>query len=115
MVTREITEYSGGKREGPGELPCIENLAASSYSDKTKELTLRYLVWLEVTHALLLMPGWPGFNIKVGDRVVVVDSTISYLDTIDCPATDPEDPVQMAVLRVLDKRSAAVECCCLCF
>lgn len=34
------------------------------------------------------MPGWTGFNIKVRDRVVVMESTISYLDTIDSPATD---------------------------
>ena len=43
---------------------------------------------------LLQVPGWSGFNLKVSDRVVVVESTISYLDTIDSPATDPEDRVQ---------------------
>ena len=49
-------------------------------------------MWLEVrkleSHPLLLLPGWTRFNIKVRDRVVVVESTISYLDTIDSPATD---------------------------
>ena len=40
------------------------------------------------THTLLLITGWTGFNIKVRDCVVVVDSKISYLDTIDSPATD---------------------------
>ena len=40
------------------------------------------------THPLLLIPGWTGFNIKVCDRVVVVESTISYFDIIDSPATD---------------------------
>ena len=93
VVTKEIPEYYGGKRVGPGELPHVQNLGvSSSYSEKAKELTLRYLVWLEVrkleTHPLLLVPGWTGFNIKVRDRVVVVESTISYLDTIDSPATD---------------------------
>ena len=34
------------------------------------------------------MPGWTDFNINVRDRVVVVESTISYLDTIDSRATD---------------------------
>ena len=34
------------------------------------------------------MPEWTGFNIKIRDRVVVVESTISYLDTLDSPATD---------------------------
>ena len=53
---------------------------------------MRYLVWLEVrnleTHPLLLVPGWTGFNIKIRNNVVVVGSAISYLDTIDSPATD---------------------------
>ena len=86
VVTKEIPEYYGGKRVGPGELPHVQDLGvSSSYSEKVKELTLRYLVRLEVrkleTHPLLLVPGWTGFNIKVRDRVVVVESTISYLDT----------------------------------
>ena len=34
------------------------------------------------------MPGWNGLNIKVRDHFVVIESTISYLDTIDSPATD---------------------------
>ena len=72
---------------GPGELPHVQNLGlSSSNSEKAKELTLRYLVWLEVrkleTHPLLLVPGWTGFNIKVCDRVIVAESTISYLDTV---------------------------------
>ena len=65
-------------------------------------------MWLEVrkleTHPLLLKPGWSGFNIRVSDRVVVVESTISYLDTIGSPATDPEDRVHGAVSRVRDKK-----------
>lgn len=60
--------------------------------DKAKEMALHYFVWIEVRklemHPLLLIPGWTGFNIKVRDRVVVVESTISYSDTIDSPATD---------------------------
>ena len=60
--------------------------------DKAKEMALHYFVWIEVRklemHPLLLIPGWNGFNIKVHDRVVVVESTISYSDTIDSPATD---------------------------
>ena len=92
VVTKETSEYYGGKRVGPGQLPHVQNLGlSSSYSEKAKELTLRYLVWLEVrkldTHPLPLVPGWTGLNIKDRDRVVVVESTISYLDTIDSPAT----------------------------
>ena len=93
VVTKEIPEYYGGKRVRPGELPHVQNPGISSpYSEKAKELTLRYLVWLEVrkleTHPLLLVPGWTGFNIKVRDPVVIAERTISYLDTLDSPATD---------------------------
>ena len=93
MVTRDIPEYYGGKREGPGELQLVQNLGVSScYRDKAREMVPHYLVWIEVrkleTHPLLLIPGWTGFNIKVCDRVVVVESTIGYLDTTDSPATD---------------------------
>ena len=40
------------------------------------------------THPLSLIPGWTGFNIKVCDRVVVVESTISYFEIIDYTTTD---------------------------
>ena len=94
VVTGEITKYSRGKQEGPGNCRLTQNLAVCSYSDKAKEMTLRCLVWLEVrkleTHPLLLVPGCPGLNVKASNRVAVVESTISYVDTIDFPATDPE-------------------------
>lgn len=93
VVTKEIPEYYGGKRVRPGELPHVQNPGISSpYSEKAKELTMRYLVQLEVrkleTHPLLLVPGWTGFNIKVRDPVVIAEGTISYLDTLDSPAID---------------------------
>lgn len=40
------------------------------------------------THPLLLVPEWTGFDIKIRNQVIVVESVISYLDTIDFPATD---------------------------
>ena len=88
-VTREIPEYYGTKRVGPGEQAHVQNLGMrSSYDDKAKLIRMHYLVWLEArklkTHPSLLVPGWTGFNIKV----VVVESTIGYLDTLDSPATD---------------------------
>ena len=92
-VTRKIPEYYGGKRVGSGELPHVQNLGiSSSYDNKAKLLRMHYLVWLEVrklnTHPSLLVQGWTGFNIKVRGNVVVVESTIGYLDTLDSPDTD---------------------------
>ena len=42
----------------------------------------------KTAHSLLLVPGWTGFFIKVCDNIVVIQSTIGYLDTLDSPATD---------------------------
>ena len=51
-----------------------------------------YLIWIEIRklkiHPALLIPGWTGFNITVQKKLVVVESTIEYLDTPDSPATD---------------------------
>ena len=40
------------------------------------------------TPPILLVPGWTGFNIVLRKNVVVLESKISYLDTLDSPATD---------------------------
>ena len=112
-----IPEYYGGKRIGPGELPHVQNLGLtnSPYEEKAKDLRQRYLVWLEVrklkTHPLLLVPGWTGFNIKIRDQVIVVESVISYLDTIDSPATDLKTAYEV-LSRGCEIR---VEGVCLCF
>ena len=94
IVIREIPEYHGRKRVGPGELPYVQNLGLirSSYDDKAKKDRMLYLVWVEVmklkTHPLLLVPGWTGFNIKVRDKMVVLESAIGYLDTFTLGARD---------------------------
>ena len=94
VVTRVLPEYYGGKRIGSGQLSYVQNLGFSNSRNEKKadELRQRYLVWLEVrklkTHPLLLVPGWTGFNIKTRDHIVIVESAISYLDTIDASATD---------------------------
>ena len=72
----------------------VQNLGVpnSRFEEKANELRQRYLVWLEVrklkTHPLLLVPRWTGFSIKTRDHIVIVESVISYLDTIDASATD---------------------------
>lgn len=63
------------------------------------------------THPLLLVPGWISFNIKIRDQVIVVESVISYLDTIDSPATDLKTAYEV-LSRGCEIR---VEGVCLCF
>ena len=93
VVNKEIPEYYGGRRVGPGVLPHVQYLGhSSSYMEITKTLHMHYRVWIELrklrTHPLLLVPGWTAFFIKVRDNIVVIQSTIGHLDTLDSPATD---------------------------
>ena len=64
---------------------------------------MQYLVWVEVrklkTQPLLLVPGWTDFNIKVRDNIVVLESAIGYLDTLDSPATDLETAYEVVSRR----------------
>ena len=61
------------------------------YQEITKRLHLHYRVWIQLrrllTHLLLLVPGWTGFFIKFLDNIVIIQSTIRYLDILDAPAT----------------------------
>ena len=93
VAAREIPEYYGGKRVGPGQMNHVADLGVNStYKEKSHLQITEYLVWIELrklkTHPLLLVPGWTGFNIKVREGMVVMESEISYLDTLDSPATD---------------------------
>ena len=83
------------KVDWTGELPYIQNIGVpnSRYEEKVNKLQQQYLVCLEVsklkTHPFLLVPAWTGFNIKTRDQIVILESAIGYLDTIDASATDP--------------------------
>ena len=50
------------------------------------------MIWIALrcitTPPIVLVPGWTGFNIVLRKNVVVLESKISYLDTLDSPATD---------------------------
>ena len=104
-VSSEIPDYYGGKRVGPGKLNEVKNLSEScSYLNLKDIQRFRYIVWIEVrklkTHPTLLVPGWTGFNIEVAKNVVITASNISYLDTIDAPATDLKTPLKVCVGHV---------------
>ena len=93
VVDREIPDYYGGSRIGPGVLHHVQHLGiSSSYEEMSKKLHIQYLLWTELrklkTHPLLLVPSWAGFFIKIRDKIVVIQSTIGDLDTLDSSATD---------------------------
>lgn len=63
VISREIPEYYGGKRVGPGELQHVKDLHTSTnYAERSDIQRKKYLIWLEVrkikTHPALLVPGW---------------------------------------------------------
>ena len=92
-VLREIPEYYSGKRSGPGELIHVQKLHESrKYAETNYYQRLNHLIWIEVrklkTHPALLVPGWTGFQITIRKDMVILESIISYLDTLDSPATD---------------------------
>lgn len=77
LVKREIPEYHGCKRIGPGVLSNIQYLGTSSiYRERSKKLHMNYLVWIELrklkTHPLLQLPGWTGFFIKVRPSYIII-------------------------------------------
>ena len=92
ISSTELPEYISGKRVGPGVLNNLGDGLADRYKISRRGHFKEYLVWLEIrklkTYPLLLVPGWTGFNIAVRKTKVVIESAISYLDTIDSPATD---------------------------
>ena len=93
VISKEIPDYYGGRRVGPGIPSYVQYLGiSSSYQEITKTLHMHYRVWIQMrklrTHPLLLVPGWTGFFIKIRDDIVVIQSTVRYLDTLDSPAND---------------------------
>ena len=91
-VLREIPEYYSGKRSGPGELIHVQKLHESrKYAETNYYQMLNHLIWIEVrklkTHPALLVPGWTGFHITIRKDMVILESIVSYLDTLDSPAT----------------------------
>ena len=92
-VMKDVPDYYHGKRIGPGELKYLTNLDKSDeYQKYSIEQKMNFLIWIALrcitTPPILLVPGWTGFNIVLRKNVVVLESKISYLDTLDSPATD---------------------------
>ena len=92
VISKEIPDYYGGRRVGPGILSYVQYLGIrSSYQEITKTLHMHYRVWIQMrklrTHPLLLVPGWTGLFIKIRDDIVVIQSTVRYLDSLDSQMT----------------------------
>ena len=51
------------------------------------------------------IPIWTGFNIIVRDQVVMMESTVHYLDCLDAPATETAT-IQEVMERTLKMKDA---------
>ena len=82
-----IKPYKTGKRKGPEPMPLTE-LEEGEFilADQDKINLIRLLCRKESIPQVI--PSWTGFQILIRDKVVVLKSSLGYLDVIDAPATD---------------------------
>ena len=75
--------YVAGKRQGPRPLKFCEN-DARDVADQ--EVLSRLWVNSQKMSVPLTIPSWTGFNIAVSSNIMVVTTSIGYLDCIDVSA-----------------------------
>ena len=88
----QVPNYYAGTRGDPGELKNILQLNKSTeYKERKLKQNLYFFAWIALrtlkTLSSLLIPGWTGFNIT-RKNIFILNSKVSYLDTVDSPATD---------------------------
>ena len=66
-----------------------------------------FLSWIMCRrfHQQQYIPSWTGFNICVRDEIVLMESTVHYLDCIDAPATETAT-IQEVMERALKMKDA---------
>lgn len=88
--TQELRMYVSGKRPGPQPLQdstdCLQEHKAQATSARKKDLL--WMLARTVDAERQTVPAWTGFNIQTRDQVSVSADTVSYLPTINAPATD---------------------------
>ena len=92
-VNFDVPEYFHGKRIGPGVLQYLKGIKSSTvYENLSESQRINFLTWIALrslrTDLSLLVHGWTGFNIILRRDVVVIESKITYLDTLDSSATN---------------------------
>ena len=92
----EDIPYIAGKRVGPDQITFPENKNADRLKTNQRR---KYLGWVALRKVNIdnLIPSWTGFNILVSKNVVVLKSSIGYMDSIDSPATDMTTIFQVMV------------------
>ena len=56
-------------------------------------------------HQQQYIPSWTGFNIRVGDQVVVMESAVHYLECLDASATETATTTSSIVIQEVLERA----------
>ena len=84
-----LPEYYSRKRCGPRKIssPAYDNTCL--ILSNQEQLYLSWIVCWQF-HQQQHVPSWTGFNIRVHDQVVVMESTVHYLEYLDSSATEQQ-------------------------
>ena len=115
MVKQNVPEYFHGKRQGPGELNNLNNIyTTKKYDELSEEQRINFTLWIALcslkTSPSLLVPGWTGFNILIRRDVVVIQSKITYLDTLDSNTTDMKTSYEVLCRAIEIKDRLNLKC-----
>ena len=92
VVKTYITEYFHGKRIDPSVLEHGKSISSDAkHNELSEEQRMNSLLLIKMrslkSSPSLLVSGWTGFNIILRKNVVVIESEITYFDTLDYSAT----------------------------
>lgn len=84
---QRLPSYNAGQRVGPSQMQSLD----FDTIETVKDARAKNLVWLLTRMCspnAQNINSWTGFNIKIRNGVTVVQDTVSYLPTINAPATE---------------------------
>ena len=98
-MSEGTVDYIGSKRIGPT-FEAFPSNPEKEFLFADQELL--HLIWVLSRKSSLpqQIPSWTGFNITIRGNTPILESTVSYLNCIDAPATDPS-AIYMVMERCL--------------
>ena len=109
---KQKASYFSGKRVGPTNLSIPAN---DEREFLLADQELRNLIWVLSRKNSIIhnIPSWTGFNIQIRNGILVVKSSIRYLDSIDLPATEISTVYEILdkCLKIKEKLNLAVLVC----
>ena len=85
-ATLEPPTYNDDQRVGPPNVQSVDGDTTKEIQDAKTKNPILFLARMSYPEIQTIC-SWTGFNIQIRDEVTVVQDTISYLPTINAPAT----------------------------